>query len=132
MLNFEYKYKKEVKAMDLLRIYTPEGEVVVKQISKPRSYEAMVILKPELSDEEVTETIKKYEEMISSLGGEIINIENWGKKKLAYEMDKKREGIYVIINFKLLPEHVETINRSMRLDGNVHRHMIVRINPKED
>ena len=118
--------------MELLRIYTDEGEVVVTQISKPRTYEAMMILKPNLTDEEVEESIQKYTNMIQEAGGEIINLENWGKRRLAYEMDKEREGIYIIINFKVKPEHVDSINKSMRLDPKVHRHMIVRVNKNED
>ena len=119
--------------MELLRIYTDEGEVVVRKVSTPRSYEAMVILKPHLSDEQVAEAIKSFENMIvETYGGEMISVENWGKRRFAYEMDKEREGIYVILSFKVLPQHAEKINRALRLDPRVHRHMIVRLNKKED
>ncbi len=118
--------------MELLRIYTDEGEVVIRQQPRYRSYEAMIILKPHLSDEEVQKMIDRYREYMTSNGAEIINIENWGKKNFAYEMDGLKEGIYIIISYKANPSFTEELNNQLRLDINVHRHMIVRTDKKED
>jgi small subunit ribosomal protein S6 len=58
-----------------------------------RAYEATYILSPELDEEQLTQAQEKFKDMVTKNGGEIVNIESWGKRKLAYEINKKNEGI---------------------------------------
>ena len=72
-------------------------------------YESIFILKPSISDEDVQKTIVKMEGIVKQ-GAEILATENWGKKKLAYEVAKEKRGVYVLLRFQ---ERV-TISQSLR------------------
>ena len=66
-------------------------------------YEAVFILNPVLSDDQVKETVKKIESFLTKNGSEIISTENWGLKKLAYPIQNKQSGFYNLIDFKAPP-----------------------------
>ena len=63
-------------------------------------YEAVFILNPVLSEDQVKETVKKFEDFLISEGSEIISVEHWGLKKLAYPIQNKQSGFYNLIDFK--------------------------------
>ena len=93
-----------------------------------RQYEMMVILDPGQSDEDIAKQIEKIEEMItSSEGGEILTADKWGKKRLAYEIDGKQFGYYIVWEFHSDSQLPKDIDRALRLDANVVRHMILHI-----
>ncbi|MFH0883161.1 MAG: 30S ribosomal protein S6 [bacterium] len=96
-----------------------------------RRYEMMVIIDSSQSDEEIEAQIAKLEEAItSSPGGEIINTDKWGKKRLAYEIKGKQFGYYVVIEFMIDPNLISDMNRNLRYDTNILRHLILHISPK--
>lgn len=93
-----------------------------------RQYEMMVILDPAQADEVLAKQIEKIEEMItSSEGGEILNTDKWGKKRLAYEIDGKQFGYYIVFEYKAMSSLQAELDRMLRLDSNVVRHMILHI-----
>jgi small subunit ribosomal protein S6 len=83
----------------------------------------LVLLNAEF--EEPKEEIEKVEEIVRNLGGEIVKIDVWGKKRLAYPIKKKNEGIYVLFDFNLEPAQTFELKRVLGLRGNIYRQMII-------
>jgi small subunit ribosomal protein S6 len=83
----------------------------------------LVLMSAEL--EEPKEEIEKIEEVVRNLGGEATKIDVWGKRRLAYPIQKKNEGIYVLFNFNLEPTQTFELKRVLGLRGNIYRQMII-------
>ncbi len=95
-------------------------------------YETMYILRPDLGDEQVVQQIAKYEKLIVENGAENIEIQNRGKRRLAYEIKKHRDGIYVQLNYTGPGTVIAIMERAMRLSEEVIRYMTVKQEvPKE-
>ena len=90
-------------------------------------YETVFILTPVLSDEQMKEAVEKFKGVLVSTGAEIINEENWGLKKLAYPIEKKSTGFYVLIEFKAAPEAIKTLEIAYRRDERVLRYLTVKM-----
>jgi len=90
-------------------------------------YETVFILTPVLSDDQVKEAVKKFNDFIASKGGEVIWEEDWGLKKLAYPIQHKKTGFYHLIEFKMNPENVQKLDLAFRRDERVIRHLIVKL-----
>lgn len=96
-----------------------------------RRYEMMIILDPNQNDDDLDKQVKKIEDTItSSEGGKIINVDRWGKKRLAYEVAGKQFGYYVVFEFEAEPDLIPEMDRTNRYDSNVVRHMILHIPEK--
>ena len=89
-------------------------------------YETVFILTPVLSDEQMKEAVEKFKGLLEAQGSEIINVENWGLKKLAYNIQKKSTGFYVMIEFKAEPTVINDLELQMRRDERVIRYLTVR------
>ncbi len=94
-----------------------------------RKYETIFILHPSLDEEAVKANVEKFKGVIENNGGEIENIDAWGKRKLAYEIQKVGEGHYTLINFMSNPELPKELDRVFRITDSVIRHII--INPEK-
>ena len=88
-----------------------------------RHYEMLVLINAELEDPK--EEVEKIEEVVRNLGGEIAKTDVWGKKRLAYPIQKKNEGVYVLFNFGLDPAQTFELNRVLGLRGNIYRQMVI-------
>ncbi len=93
-----------------------------------RPYEMLVLVSAELEDPK--EEIAKVEEVVRSLEGEIVKTDFWGKKRLAYPIDKKTEGFYALCNFKLKPDQLGELHRVLGLRPNIYRQMTIRLDEK--
>ena len=91
-------------------------------------YEAMYIVTPEMEDEAIKGVIEKFSGSITANGGEIEKTDEWGRKKLAYPIDYKTEGYYVLVNFAAAPELPRELERNFRNDESILRYMVVRQN----
>ncbi|HPZ44320.1 MAG TPA: 30S ribosomal protein S6 [Bacillota bacterium] len=91
-----------------------------------RKYEVIFILRPDLDEEKNTEVIEKFKTLIESHGGEILKLDKWGKRKLAYEVKKFREGLYVLIQMKAESKVATELDRVFKITDEVLRHMIIR------
>ena len=91
-------------------------------------YEAMYIDTPEMEDEAIKGVIEKFSGIITANGGEIEKTDEWGRKKLAYPIDYKTEGYYVLVNFAAAPELPRELERNFRNDESILRYMVVRQN----
>jgi len=89
-------------------------------------YEAVIILSANGSEEAMAAFGEKMKELIST-SGELTNVEEWGKKTFAYEIKKQMEGFYTLFTFEAKPELIAEIDRILRLDEIVLKHMIVRL-----
>ena len=92
-----------------------------------REYEAMYIAKPDLEEEQYTQIVEKYNALIQSNGGEIIKCEPWGKKRLAYEIEKLHEGYYVLVHFNGEPDLPQELERNFKIADEIIRYLIVRL-----
>ena len=91
-------------------------------------YEAMYIVTPEMEDEAIKGVIEKFSGIITANGGEIEKTDEWGRKKLAYPIDYKTEGYYVLVNFAAALELPRELERNFRNDESILRYMVVRQN----
>lgn len=89
-------------------------------------YETMYILRPDLGDEQIVQQIAKYENLIREHGAENIEIQNRGKRRLAYEIKKHRDGVYVQMNYTGPGTAIAIMERAMRLSEEVIRYMTVK------
>ncbi len=90
-----------------------------------RDYELMYIVRPELEDDAVRVAVKSVRALLESHGGEVVKTTLWGKRRLAYEVKRLREGHYVLVVFHLDGGKVAEIERALRIHDTVFRHLIV-------
>ncbi len=97
-----------------------------------RKYELVYIVSPESTDEQVTELQKQVEAIVGRLGGAIEKTENWGRRKLAYEIGKAKEGIYVLTVIDGSGELMKEIDRRFRVTDAIIRHLVVRVDEEQE
>ena len=90
-----------------------------------RDYEVLFILPPQVEDEAQDAVIKRFSDVIMGGGGEVVNIDKWGKRRLAYEIKDLNEGIYVLMNYKAPKETSQELDRLMKISDDIVRHLIV-------
>jgi small subunit ribosomal protein S6 len=86
----------------------------------------MYIVKPTLDDEAVETVTKKFDDQIAGVGGEVEKTEKRGRKRLAYEVKDFKDGFYVLTDFKADPSQITELERLIKLNDDVIRHVIVR------
>ncbi|MEG8990334.1 30S ribosomal protein S6 [Ignavibacteria bacterium 4148-Me] len=94
---------------------------------RTKIYESVVIINAALEDEQVEATISRLREVITTHGGEIVDIDRWGRKRLAYPIQKAKSGYYVIIRFNAPTNLISILERSLRLDENVIRYLTIAL-----
>jgi len=95
-----------------------------------RIYEELFILKPEATEDEVSGLVTQLEGIITSAGGTIEKVDKWGVRKLAYKVQKKAEGFYVLMVFHCEPPAAKELERRLRVTDLVMKHMTVRLDEK--
>jgi len=93
-------------------------------------YELTYIISPVLEDEQYPAVIQRINDLVTSNGGAIEEVQEWGLRKFAYEMDKKQTGFYVNLYFEGPPTAIEPIERSMRIDDEIMRYLTLRYDAK--
>ncbi len=89
-------------------------------------YEILLLLDPELAEEKQAEVIARVRELVEKGGGTFDRHDAWGKRKLAYEIDKKADGSYHLLHFTVAPETLDEISRVLKIDDTVMRHLATR------
>ncbi|MBS6106661.1 MULTISPECIES: 30S ribosomal protein S6 [Anaerococcus] len=92
------------------------------------NYEAVLIFKADMQDADRTALLERFKTIISE-NGEVTDVDDWGKRRLAYEINDLKEGYYYIVNFKSQPDHISEFERRLRLSDFIIRYMVIR---KED
>jgi len=98
-------------------------------------YETIYIVNPTLDDDALKEAIDKFSNLIKKLKGSIVKVNEWGKRKLAYEVKRFDKGHYVVLDFCALPKIVTELERNLKLDDRILKYLTVKIdenvNPKD-
>ena len=89
-------------------------------------YELMVILNPEIDERTVAPSLDKFLKVITNDGGSIDKVDIWGKRRLAYEIQKKNEGIYAVVNFTATAATTQELDRQLNLNEQVMRTKVLR------
>lgn len=90
-------------------------------------YESIFVIRPSLSDEATSQIIEKMKGVLEKSGASLLKFENWGKKRLAYEVKRERKGTFVYVNFKSEGSVVSELERSYRLEDSVIKFLTVRL-----
>ena len=91
-----------------------------------RKYEVMYIQRSDVEEEKRKANVERFNAIITDRGGEITKLNEMGKRRLAYEIDKNRDGFYVLTNFQANPEAVTELERIMKISDDVIRYLVVR------
>lgn len=91
-----------------------------------RKYEVMVILDPETQERTVAPTLDQFLTVITKGGGTVDNIDIWGRRRLAYEIQKKHEGIYAVLSLTANPDDVRELERQFGINESVMRTKVMR------
>src|SRR5215831_11776105 len=97
-----------------------------------REYETIYVLRPNTTNEQVAEVNTRIKGVIESMGGKIIKVDNWGKRRLAYEVAKERKGIYLYWQYLAQPGVVEECERNLRMLDNVIRYLTTKVDENID
>lgn len=95
-----------------------------------KTYELLTILKPTIDTDEAEQIVSKLQETITSFGGKMVNTEDIGRKKLAYETNNFRDGYFSVLTFELPANKVADFKRQLRLNDNIIRTMFVTVDKK--
>ena len=101
---------------------SPEGAVPFM-----RHYEMMIILDPSLEETTVQPSLEQFLNVVKTGGGSVDKVDVWGRRRLAYEIDKRSEGIYAVIDMMALPDSVAELDRQLSLNEAVLRTKVMRM-----
>ncbi len=94
------------------------------------TYELTYIVNSVISDEQVKELVARITEYVSDAGGEILEVDEWGSRRLAYPIEKKRNGYYVNMHFRSIGALIPRMERALEIDDNILRYMTLRLDAK--
>ncbi len=92
-----------------------------------RDYELVFIISPQIGDEDIENVTKKVSQIVANNGGEITEIKPWGRRRLAYPINRFRDGYYVATKLRLNPASASELERSLRLTEEIIRYLLVKI-----
>jgi len=95
-----------------------------------RDYELAFILQPEVNEEQTRVVLDRVEQVVTNHSGQIVRVNQWGRRRLAYPIQHNRDGFYVFIDMILTPETVIELDRTLKVSEDVLRYMIKRRDPK--
>lgn len=90
-------------------------------------YETVFILTPVLSDEQIKDTVDKFQKVLTDNGAEIVHVDHWGMKKLAYPIKKKTSGVYTVVEFKAPGTIIKALETEYHRDERVMRHLCIAL-----
>ncbi|GAB4389063.1 MAG: 30S ribosomal protein S6 [Thermodesulfovibrionales bacterium] len=94
-------------------------------------YETLVIIDASLSDEAITAATDKIKEVITSSGGEVLKVDPWGRRRLAYEIKKQARGFYALVLYKAPPETIKKLEEFFKVQDTVVKYLNVRLEKKQ-
>lgn len=94
---------------------------------RTRTYESVAIINAALEDEQIETTISRILEVITSHGGEVVDVDKWGRKRLAYPIQKAKSGYYLVLRFNAPTELIASLERNYRLDETIIRYLTVTL-----
>lgn len=94
---------------------------------RKRTYESVAIINAALEEDQIESTIARMQETITTHDGEMLDLDKWGRKRLAYPINKAKSGYYVIFRFNATTDLIATLERNYRLDENVIRYLTIQL-----
>jgi small subunit ribosomal protein S6 len=95
-----------------------------------RDYELGFILNPEVNEEQTRTILDRVQQAVTDRGGQVIRVNQWGRRRLAYPIERHRDGNYIFVDMVLTPESVLDLDRMLKVSEEVLRHLIKRREPK--
>lgn len=92
-----------------------------------RHYELGFILHPEVEQSDVTQTVDRVGQYVTSGGGEVASVDVWGRRALAYPIRRQNEGTYVFLQVQLEPQAIQELERNLKLDEEILRYLLLRL-----
>jgi len=92
-----------------------------------RGYEVLYVMKPNYEEEAYRDFVEKYNALIQANGGEVTKVDPWGKRRLAYEIDKVREGYYVLVQFNGDANLPAELERNFRINDEILRYLVTKL-----
>ncbi len=96
-----------------------------------QGYEIVTIVDPQIADEDVPKTSEKINEFITSRGGSIARVQRWGRRRLAYPIQRQTEAHYLLTTFALAPQHTSELEADLVLAQEVLKHMVIKVDEDE-
>ena len=90
-----------------------------------RNYEGIFIINPDLAGDATKGVVTQVQEMVTKNGGRVDGLQEWGKRRLAYKINKKQEGNYVIVNFQLDSLNTKKVEQMLRLNDQIMRYLLI-------
>jgi small subunit ribosomal protein S6 len=97
-----------------------------------RNYELVMVISPDLSEDEVSSSVERVQRFVSERGGEVLKVDRWGRRRLAYPIRRFTEGHYVIAQLRLDASAVRELDRNLEVTESVLRHLVVRTDEDEE
>jgi len=91
-----------------------------------KKYEIMYIIRPNIEDEAKKALVERFDNVLTTQGAEIIESKDWGKRRLAYEIEDFRDGLYRLVKVNSNPEAVQEFDRLAKISGDIIRHIVVK------
>jgi small subunit ribosomal protein S6 len=91
-----------------------------------RNYELVLVLNPEIADENVGAVTERVTQWITAAGGEVVSSSPWGRRRLAYPIREQREGNYIVTQVRMSPKATTELERNLSISDDVLRHLLVR------
>lgn len=92
-----------------------------------RTYELLFVMQPDLDEEGLNALVEQLQQVMVANGGQVVKTEHWGRRKLAYPIEKRREGYYVLVHAQLEQKAIAELERAIKLSDDVLRHLMVRL-----
>ena len=96
-----------------------------------KKYELLFLIDSSIENQKIEGLVAKFNDLIKANGGNVVEVNNWGKRKTAYEVNKKWEGFYSLINFEAPPELIKELERVLRIDERVMKFLVVKVDEKK-
>lgn len=95
-----------------------------------RDYELGIVLSPEASEEQTKAILDRVSQVVQTNGGVVVKVNAWGRRRLAYPIERHRDGLYYYLDLSLTPQTVLEVDRNLKVTEEVIRHLIVKLDPK--
>jgi ribosomal protein S6 len=103
-----------------------------KEVQKMRSYEILYVIRPDIEEEAKATLVKRFDEVLTNNGAEIVESKEWGKRRLAYEIEDFKDGYYQIIKYNGDSAAADEFDRLAKINNDIIRHIVVRDEQAED
>jgi small subunit ribosomal protein S6 len=105
---------------------------VHKEVHKMRAYEILYVIRPNIEEEAKATLVKRFDEILTNNGAEIVESKEWGKRRLAYEIEDFKDGFYHIIKVNATSEATDEFDRLAKINNDIIRHIVVRDEQAEE